>query len=326
MEITLLEGFDQMPGAADVRATLEALGYAVPGSGEITWADGRTAGSQSVSLAQTDTNVAVQRTVPFGDTWSTGFALFASERAQILSLNSGDLVVGWDDEGLHLRDQVSTAKPIRDRWYYIELETDKTALECRVYINGTLDMTAPLPDALDTASEVTVQLGGVNPTNEAGQEPPVPTDFVPTDMRFDDWYIGDTAVGPIEVKTRFPTADAVSEWDTPTGSGPHWSEVARQPPEDDHFVTSYETGAVDTFTSDDPLDGSAEVIAVAVTARARKGDIDERALGLKLGDDELVQDTLTLEDEWYTKVFVAPESSPWAGADIASKPFGVVVR
>lgn len=325
MEIQLLEGFDQVPGASDVRATLTSLGYAVPGAGEIAWGGGRSAGSQAVSLEQAVSTVAVSRTVDFLDTLVTGFAVNVTERAQLVSVNGTDLVVGWDDGGLHLRDQVSVAKPIRDRWYYIELELDKLALECRVYINGSLDMTAPLPDSLETADTVALQLAGVNPTNEAGQPPPS-SGVVESIMRYDDWYVSDERMGPLEVRTRFATADVVTDWSTPTGAGPHYPEVSQQPPTDSRYITSFETGAVDEFTSDTALPVDADVLAVAVTARARKGDIDTRALGIRFDGQEQIQTSLTLDSQWYVKFFPAPAGTPWTAAQIEAATFGVAVR
>lgn len=325
MEIQLLEGFDQMPGATDIRATLANLGYTVSGDGNIAWGEGRDDASQAVALTQDVAIVSVARQFEFGDTLVTGFAVNTTERAQVIAVNSDALVVEWNDEGMHLRDQVSTAKPIRNRWYYVELELDKTALECRVYINGTLDMTAPLPDDLATATQATFRLGGVNPTNEAGQPPPVGGD-VEAVMRFDDWYVSDERLSPIEVRTRFPTADAQTQWSTPTGEGPHWPEVTQQPPTDERYITSYDTGAIDSFTSDTELPAGADILAVAVTARARKGDIDTRALGLRFGDAEEVQDTLTLDSEWYVKFFPAPDGAPWTAAEVEAETFGVAVR
>lgn len=327
METYLIDGFDQVPGATNIAATLISLGYAIDGDGALSWVPGRSDGSQALRLTQDEENVALDRSFPWpGNVIVVGFSVMVSERAQLLSVNGDQtLVIGWDDDGLHLRDQVSTAKPIRNRWYYIELELDKSSVQCRVHINGELDMTAPLPDALVSADQVDLSFAGVNPTNRAGQEPPTGGEIIPADIAIDDLYATDTLIGPQEIVTMFPDADVTSEW-TAAGGGAHYTEVTQQPPDDTHYIASYETGAVDTFTSSAALPDGSNATVVAITARARKGDIDNRGLGLILGDDELVQDTLELEAAYYTKYFQPADGETWDAATLAAMPFGVAVR
>lgn len=66
--------------------------------------------------------------------------------------------------------------------------------------------------------------------------------------------------------------------------------------------------------------------AVAITVRARKGDIDNRALGVILGEDEALQEDLTLENQMYTKFFQPAEGATWDAATLEAMPFGVAVR
>lgn len=328
MKIELVEGFDQAPGASDIKALLEGQGYRVNGAGTLGWAEGRAEDSQALQLTQDDANIDVERTFTVtGDKQVIGFSLFATERAQVVEVDGGPLTLGWDDDGLQLRDQTSTVKPIRDRWYYIELVIDQAAMTCTLWVNDVEDVSAVLPDPVASASEITYRFGGVNPTNEAGREPPDDGSEVPTEMRLDDVYVADERWGPVVVYTRFPDADDTSEWDVPGEEGdPHWEEVTHQPPTDAHYIVSAATGATDTFTSSKTIPVDAEILAVAVTARARKGDIDDRALGLILGGDEKQQDTLTLDSEYYSQYFAAPSGTPWTAAEIESRPFGVAVR
>lgn len=239
MEIQLLDGFDQVPGASNIAATLVSLGYAIEGDGALSWTPGRSDGSQALMLSQADETVTLLREFSWGgDVFVAGFSVLATERAQLLTVNDGALDIGWDDDGMHLRDQVSTAKPIRNRWYYLELVLDKAAGECRLHINGELDMTAPLPDALATIETIDLAWGGFNPTNVAGEDPPTDGTIIPSDISIDDLYVADELLGPQAIYTRFPDADATSEW-TAAHGGDHYVEVTQLPPDDEHFITSY---------------------------------------------------------------------------------------
>lgn len=327
MEILLLDGFDQAPAATNIAATLTSMGYEIFGDGALSWAPGREDDSQALVLSQADDTVALERSLPWnGDVIVIGFAVMATERAQLLSVSGeSGFVIGWDDDGMHLRDQVSTAKPIRNRWYYLEVELDKANNICQLYINGDLDMTAPLPDGMAGATQVDLSWAGVNPTNVAGQEPPTDGTIIPSDIAIDDLYVADEVLSPQAIQTRFPDADVLTEW-TAANGGPHYEEVTQQPPDAGHYITSFTTGARDTFTSSKTLPEGATITAAAITVRARKGDIDDRAIGLLLGDDEELQSELTLEAAYYTKYFQPGEGETWDAATLESLPFGVAVR
>lgn len=252
-----------------------------------------------------------------------GFAHRATARGRILSI-AGLFDMEWPG-AVQILGSSSTAIPIRNAWYYYELVIDKTAQTVQLFVNDTADMVVPLPAGVATMTDFVITWQAENGAI----------------ARLDDLYLLDSeATGgatlvnrlrPIRIPLRLPNADMNVEWEA-SAEVPHWSLVGVLPPDEENYIRSAESGKEDLFTSSTPLPaGSGAVLAVGVLAFAKKSDLDNRQLGLVVGDGvnqlEVVDTVLNTTAEYSQGIFeTAPGGSPWDATNILSVPFGVVVR
>jgi hypothetical protein len=256
-----------------------------------------------------------------------GFAHRSTARGRILTIKDV-FDMDWP-VGIEINDVNGVAVPARNVWYYYELEIDKVDKTVKLYINNVLDLTAPLADSITTRTDFEVTWMSENGAVS----------------RLDDIYVldhtspaGETLVerlGPISMSMRLPTADLLANWTTSSGTI-HWPLVSMLPPSTESFIRSSTSGAVDLFTSSDPLPPEAgtvdaPIIAVGVMALAMKGDIDNRQIGLLMGDGanqmEVLDPVLSTVPEYSQGIFEkAPGGVDWDVTNITTTPFGVVVR
>lgn len=262
-----------------------------------------------------------------GDKLVIGWAHNATARGRMLSM--GLLFdVDWPST-ISILGVSGTAIPAKNVWYYYELVIDKLDLTVSLYINNTLDLIAPLPGA-----------GSINQWNvtwisENGSI-----------TRLDDIYILDDTspdgealldrLGPIQVPIRMPTEDfSPNDW-VGSSSDPHYTLIGLLPPSTESFIRSNIGGAQDLYKSAAGLpagagDPSTPILAVGVMALAQKGDIDNRQLGLVVGEVgnqiEVIDTEMSIDPEYSYAVFEkAPGGAPWDATNTLSTPFGVVVR
>ena len=256
-----------------------------------------------------------------------GFAHRASARGRILAVK--DLFnMDWP-AGIEVLGQRGASVPIRNVWYYYEIEIDKAAKKLRLFVNDTLDLTADLPAAADAMTNYVITWQTENGAVS----------------RVDDVYLLDSDITggstltsrlkPISVPLRLPTADAVVDWDG-SDPGPHWSLVGLLPPSPTSYVRSAISGEQDLYTSGTPLPAGAgtetmPIIAVGVIALAQKSDLDNRQLGLVVGEPgnqkEVIDTSLPTTLEYSVAVFEkAPGDQPWTAENVQSTPFGIAVR
>lgn len=256
-----------------------------------------------------------------------GFAHQATARGRILAIK--DLLnVDWP-AGIEILGVRGASVPIRNVWYYYEIEIDKTAGQAKLYVNDTLDLTVPLP--ANAAAMSTYELTWHAENGAVAL--------------LDDLYIldSDTANGstrtsrlsPISIPIRMPTSDVDVNW-TGALDGPHWPQVGLLPPSTASYVRSATSGAQDIYASDTPLPEGvgteeAPIIAVGVVALAQKSDLDNRQLGLLVGapgnQKEVIDTSLSTSLEYSFGVFeTAPGNVPWTADNVQSTPFGIAVR
>lgn len=256
-----------------------------------------------------------------------GFAHRASARGRILTIRDL-LTVDWP-AGIEILGVRGASVPIRDVWYYYEIEIDKVAGKVRLFVNDTPDLEVDLPAAGANMSTYVLTWQAENGAV----------------ARLDDLYLldGDQAGGstltsrlkPISIPIRMPTADVLTEWDAST-PGQHWPLVGLLPPSDVSYIRSATSGQQDLYSSDTPLPAGAgtedaPIIAVGVMALAQKSDLDNRQLGLVVGapgnQKEVVDTTLSTTLEYSFAVFEkAPGDQAWTAENVLSTPFGVAVR
>lgn len=256
-----------------------------------------------------------------------GFAHRASARGRIFSIK--DLFTMDWPAGIEILGQRGASVPIRDVWYYYEIEIDKTAGKLRLHVNDMADLEVDLPAG---AAAMTSYVMTWEAENGAV-------------ARVDDVYLldSDTANGstmvnrlkPISIPIRMPTADVLTEWDS-SAPGQHWPLVGLLPPSDTSYIRSATSGQQDLFSSATALPagaGSAEapILAVGVMALAQKSDLDNRQLGLVVGavgnQKEIVDTILSTTLEYSTAIFEkGPGDAAWTAENVLSTPFGVAVR
>jgi len=256
-----------------------------------------------------------------------GFAHRATARGRIFSINNL-LNLDWP-AGIQMLGANGASVPIRNTWYYYEIEIDKQANKVRLYVNDTLDITADLPAAGIAMTDYVLSWEAENGAV----------------ARIDDLYLLDSDITggsaltarlkPINVALRMPTTDVNVNWDA-SASGPHWPLVAMLPPSTDSYVRSATSGEQDIYSSDTPLPAgagtsAAPIIAVGVMALAQKSDLDNRQLGLVVGavgnQSEVIDTNLSTTPEYSFAVFEkAPGNVAWDANNVVSTPFGITVR
>lgn len=299
---------------------------------QVGWAVVGSRGSQASSTATIYVSMAPPTT--FSRTFTStnarvviGFAHRATARGRILSIK--DLLdIDWP-AGIEILGVRGASVPIRNVWYYYEIEIDKIAGKARLYVNDTLDLEADLPAAAAAMTNYALTWQAENGAV----------------AMLDDLYMLDgdqagastltTRLKPISVPLRKPTADVDVNW-TGSAPGPHWPLVGLLPPSSGSYVRSAESGAQDLYSSDTPLPAGAgtvdaPIIAVGVIALAQKSDLDNRQLGLIVGEagnqKEVIDTTLSTSLEYSYAVFEkAPGDVAWTAENVESTPFGVAVR
>lgn len=313
--LKFMDGFDQFAGQSDLTAALSAAGYVVTGA--VALAEGRKPTTQAVQLEgafKRTFSSSAQRVV-------IGFAYKANVARSSIVTVKDVLTLTWED-GIGIGGAKGSAIPLINLWYYYEIAIDKVADEIRVYINNELDLTVPLPAS---ANFVTVYETSWA-TNVAGG-PKQLDDLVFIDSasgRFQD------RLGPVQLSLRLPDADTVSDF-SPSSGVNHYPLINKVPPVPGNYIQSNVSGAADTFTSSDPA-GSGELLAVGMVVSARKSDIDNRQMGMMIGDSagvnkEVLQTQLELTPTFSYAVFeTTPSGAVWDETSLLATPFGIVVR
>lgn len=315
--LKFMDGFEQFDGAGDKLVdALKSAGYTATGA--VTIADGRKVPAKALAIdgavGRTFTSAAQKVVI--------GFAYKGnSARSRIITIK--DVVsLEWPDT-VAIGSAKGTAIPLIDLWYYYELVINKTDMSVQVWINNELDLTAPLPQAAQFKQ-----------TYECSWGPAAQADGTKSldDLVFIDASTGKYTdrVGPVALSLRVPTEDVISEFSPSTGSA-HYPLVSVLPPDDAKFVQSNQSGKMDTYRSGAAVPASG-ILAVGLTVRARKSDIDGRQMGMIVGDGkgvfkEVVQTTMDTVPTYNYAVFeTAPNGSAWNTTAVQTTPFGVVVR
>lgn len=320
--LRFMEGFDQLKGFESVADPLTTAGYTVAGT--VALGTGRTDDARCLIIGDDkQTASSVKRT--FSSTAQKvvlGFAYEAGERANIVTItNVGTLAWSVDTAKVSIAGGTGTASILLGLWYYYEIVIDKANQLVQLYINNTLDIEAPLPAAaqnLNTFETVWSSADGEKKLD---------------DIAFIDSTQGKYVdrIGPIAIQSRLPSTDQDRDWSPATGVD-HYAMVDNMPPKDGEYIQSNTSGAIDTFLSSDGIPTGSQVLAVGITAYAKKSDIDNRQLGLLVGkkgsaQKEVVDTNLTTTSKYSYGVFeTGPNDAAWTAENVTTIPFGVVVR
>lgn len=341
MALKWVDGFDHYTEVGvtgpTVQKYLEAAGYTVRNATSSTFAvvDGRQDGQRALQFTVA-ANASVIPSISWGFTSSASlvvfaFALKASGTRMRICRIENVVDVEWDATTgrVKIGSTLGASVLILNAWYLFEVEMDVTNQEVRVWANNELQLTYAWTEAAPATYTITW-----------GQ---TATQTVSGVQEIDDFYVLDNAsgtriarLGPCAVISRLPTADVEVAWDIVNPGGAtinaHY-EVAGQLSAletNKPYLQSNVNGAQDIFRSNAVLPNNNAIYGVGVVALARKGDLDERSLGLKMnisGTDSETQIALT-ESYKYLQATIEtpPGGGEWSQNAVESATFGIVAR
>lgn len=332
------DGFDhyapKTAQAAAITSYLQAAGYTVNNATNSTFqiVDGMDTGSLGLKMTINQgsaTPPSLSHTITSNaDVVVFGFAFRGTgTRLRIVRINN-IVDVDWDATTgkIKVGSELGANVIILNAWWYFEIEIDKLAGKVRIYANDTLQLEVDAPSGMGNEFTITWGLSAVSATTGT--------------IELDDFYELDSSpgqntarLGPVAVITRAPTADVEAEWSIVGSSNPnHYAIAAQLDPGavNAPYLQANIAGRRDIFSSNTVLPNNNEVYAVSVVAYARKGDLDERAVGLAVkttGGELELQRALTETYAYHQAVFEqAPGSVPWNQNSVESSEFGIIAR
>jgi hypothetical protein len=338
MAMKHMDGFDHYAAttesAANIATYLTAAGYTVANAAanKLNIVAGQDANSNGIRLT-IDAGSASPPNYSFPITTTADQVFFGfsfkgtGSRVRVARLN-GVVDLGWDvNTGkLFIGAVQGQDVIILNAYWFIEIQIDKLAAKVRVWANDTLQLEADLPAGAVTNNHV-IQWGlnGANATAAT--------------VEIDDFYVADssggvqnTRTGPLQVITRAPTADITTEWTPQNSNGTHASIAAQLSPNAANapYLQANVEGKTDRFSSNTVLPNDNQIFGVQLVAYARKGDLDNRSLGMLVsttaGEVE-AQVPLATSYGYKTAMFEqAPGGVSWNQNRVESSNFGIVAR
>lgn len=338
MTMLALDGFDHYAATTEsstnIATYLTAAGYTVANAAANTLnvVAGQESGNNGMRItvvAGSGTPCNVTRSITTTASKIVfGFSFKGAGSRQRVCRINGAVDLMWDATTgkIYILDQISTDVIILAAYWYIEVVIDKTANTISVYANNTLELTAPLPGGTGNTHSI---MWGNNATSASAAT-----------IDIDDFYIVDNGggqntdrIGPIQAVTRAPTSDVLpNDWTAVGSTGTHASIAAQLSPGavNAPYLQANIAGKTDMFASTTVLPNSNQVFAVALVSYSRKGDLDDRQLGMLVkttaGTTE-VDVTLTTGFQFREAIYEqAPGSTGWTQALVESSNFGIVAR
>lgn len=332
------DGFDhyapKTAQAAAITNYLQLAGYTVRNATNTTFGivDGMDTGSLGLKMTITQgsaTPPSLSHTIQSdADLIVFGFAFRGAGSRMRIARIDNVVDIDWDPVTgkLKIGSDLGANVIIMNAWWYFEIELDKANEEIRVWANDTLQMTVALP--VGVSDEITITWGMTNTSSTTGT------------IELDDFYVVDSApgentarLGPVAVITRMPTTDVTTEWSLVGTSDPaHYKVAAQLDPAavNAPYLQANVEGKKDIFSSNTVLPNANEVYAVSVVAFARKGDLDDRSVGLLVknsnGELELPK-VLSETNRFHHAVFEqAPGGGEWTQNTVESVQFGIAAR
>lgn len=345
MAFKFCDGFDHYAATGVKGATLEqyltANGYTVRNASDATFAvaDGRRAGARALQFTvarNSSTNASLSWGYTLGTATYTcfGFAMNASGSRMRICRIENVVDIDWDATTgkISVNGTLGLNPLILNAWYYFEVECDFSAKTVKIWANNELQLTVDIT-SVATPAVATIVWGQVGTAPDAGVQ------------LLDDFYVIDgtgsknnARLNPVEVTTRAPSADITTEWTiVANGASPaptsHWSVVAQLEPNaaNKPYLQSNTAGATDLFRSNSVLPTNNQVFAVSIIAYARKGDVDDRKIGLLVqpegGAASETQLTLTESYKYYQATFESvPGGGDWNQNTVEALQFGIRTR
>lgn len=338
MSLKFTDGFDHYAATTEVAAAittyLQAAGYTVNNATNTTFniVNGTDAGSLGVKLtivAGSGTPPSLSRQLTTTATkivWGFGFR-GTTNRSRICRIdNAVDLEWDTTTGRLKIGSTLGADVIILNAWWYFEIVMDRTAGTLTVFANDTEQLEVPLPGGITDLHTITWGLTASSPANAT--------------FELDDFYIVDNdggqnidRLGPVAIVTRAPTADVEEEWTIVNAShSNHYAVAAQLSPgaTGAPYLQANVAGKTDTFQSNNVLPNDNTIFGVSLVSYARKGDLDDRQLGLLMDVNatEVEQQVpLTEAFKFQQSVFEqAPGGVAWTRARVEGSTFGIVAR
>lgn len=319
---------------------LTQAGYDIRNASASTFeiAAGRRAGAHALKFnvaRNSATNASLSRSfTPSGNYACFGFAMNASGSRMRICRIENVVDIDWDltTGKVMVGSQLGATALILNAWYYFEVEIDVSNKQARIWANNELQLTVDLT-SVTIPTLLTIVWGQVGTAPNAGTQ------------LLDDFYMLDgsgtdltTRLQPIEITTRAPSADITTEWElVVNGASPaptaHYQVAAQLQPNKANapYLQSNTAAATDMFRSNTSLPTQNQIFAVSVLAYARKGDLDQRSLGLLTkiegGAETEVQLALTETFAYYQATYAkAPGNVTWTPNIVESLQFGIRTR
>ena len=333
------DGFDHYAGktesAANITAYLQAAGYTIASATDSTFkiADGQDANSLGLKMsivANNATPPSFSRAVTSAATLIVfGFSFRGTQSRLRFARIANVIDLDWDvaTGKMKVGSTLGTDVIILNAFWFIEIEIDKTANVVRVWANDTLQLTVPLPGGQGTV--YTITWGMTATSANAGT------------IEIDDLYVLDNSggvnnarLGPVQIITRAPTADALNpqQWTAVGSTASHWSILSQLSPGavNASYLQANVDGKTDKFTSNVVLPNANQIFAVSLVSYAKKGDLDDRKLGMTIGTaggDVEVQVPLETSYAFKQTIFEqAPGGQNWNQNVVESSNFGIIAR
>lgn len=331
------DGFDHYAPKTELSAALTTLlqqaGYTVNNATNTTFqiADGQDAGSLGLKMtivANAATPPSFSRAVTTPATLVVfGFSFRGTQSRLRFARIAGVIDLDWDTATgkMKVGSELGADVIILSAFWYIEIEIDKTLNQVRVWANDTLQLTIPLPGGVGNTHTITWGMTALSAN--AGT------------IDIDDTYVLDNSggvnnsrLGPVQIITRAPTAESITQWTPVNSTGTHFSILAQLSPGavNAPYLQANVEGKVDKFTSNQVLPNANQIFAVSLVSYARKGDLDNRLLGMTIGTaggDLETQVPLDTTFAFKSAIFEqAPGGVAWDQNKVESSSFGIIAR
>lgn len=344
MTIKFCDGFDHYAEDGVKGTTLEPYltdnGYTVRNANDATFAvaPGRRTGAHALQFTvarNSSTNASLSWGFTYTGTYVCfGFAMNASGSRMRICRIENVIDIDWDvtTGKISVNGDLGLNPLILNAWYYFEVECDFAAKTVKIWANNELQLTVDI-SSVSQPPMATIVWGQVGTAPEAGTQ------------LIDDFYVMDgsgsvntSRLNPVEITTRAPSADITTEWEiVPNGATPapttHWSVVSQLQPRKANapYLQSNTAGATDLYRSNTVLPTNNKVFAVSIIAYARKGDVDDRKIGLLVQPDggtaSETQLSLTESYKYYQATFeTVPGGGEWNQGNVEALQFGIRTR
>lgn len=289
MPSLFFDGFEQFDGSKDYNAQMRKADYTV--TGQIYTGAGRRNGK-----CLTTYRSSIARSVNWvDDILSFGFAMKHTARGGICSIGSINFVLDADDGQPRFLDVKGITLPILSKWYYFEVELNKSARTVKFYINGKLDGSTTLPTGTIDEDHPTITLNAFN------AKPSLIDDKLQDNATrmYDDFYIyNGSRLSPVQITTRLPTKDIQKQWRVLPEDIDHFKAVGQLPTDElNRYIITHVNNAVDEFESSTTLPDSNPVIAVGALGLVRSATADVCSIDFKVG--QRVANVSNLTPTWH---------------------------